>query len=154
MTSAWSTVCALTVGNAAYLTSCADFLGGLFMGLSPVGWCLAVCLWLGPPWFGCWFSFALAYGGISHENSSLFNIEINLILCFRLGALTELGAFVRTDVFVYFCVRGGTGAQGGVAWCYFILVFFSPFSIAITSLGKERANVSAFCILKGKRNAG
>ena len=29
--------------------------------------------------------------------------------------------------------------------CHFVLVFFSPFSIAITSLGEERANVSAFC---------
>ena len=28
--------------------------------------------------------------------------------------------------------------------CYFVLVFFSPFSIAITSLGEKRANVSAF----------
>ena len=28
--------------------------------------------------------------------------------------------------------------------CYFVLVFFSPFSIAITSLGKERADLSAF----------
>ena len=28
--------------------------------------------------------------------------------------------------------------------CYFVLVFFSFFSIAITSLGEERANVSAF----------
>ena len=28
--------------------------------------------------------------------------------------------------------------------CHFALVFFSPFSIAITSLGKERANLSAF----------
>ena len=28
--------------------------------------------------------------------------------------------------------------------CYFVLVFFSPFRIAITSLGKERANLSAF----------
>ena len=27
---------------------------------------------------------------------------------------------------------------------YFVLVFFRPFSIAITSLGKERANLSAF----------
>ena len=27
---------------------------------------------------------------------------------------------------------------------YFVLVFFSPFSIAITSLGVERANLSAF----------
>ena len=28
--------------------------------------------------------------------------------------------------------------------CYFVLVFFSPFNIAITSLGEERANLSAF----------
>ena len=27
---------------------------------------------------------------------------------------------------------------------YFVLVFFSPFSIAISSLGEERANLSAF----------
>ena len=31
-----------------------------------------------------------------------------------------------------------------LALCYFVLVFLSPFSIAITSLGKERANLSAF----------
>ena len=29
--------------------------------------------------------------------------------------------------------------------CHFVLVFFSPFSIAITSLGEERANLGAFC---------
>ena len=28
--------------------------------------------------------------------------------------------------------------------CHFVLVFFSPFSLAITSLGEERANLSAF----------
>ena len=28
--------------------------------------------------------------------------------------------------------------------CYFVLMFFSPFSIAITSLGEEKANLSAF----------
>ena len=28
--------------------------------------------------------------------------------------------------------------------CFFVLVFFGPFSIAITSLGEERANLSAF----------
>ena len=27
--------------------------------------------------------------------------------------------------------------------CHFVLVFFSPFSIAITSLGEERTNLSA-----------
>ena len=30
--------------------------------------------------------------------------------------------------------------------CYFVLVFFSSFSIVITSLGEERANLSAFGI--------
>ena len=28
--------------------------------------------------------------------------------------------------------------------CHFVLVFFSPFSIAINSLGEERANLSVF----------
>ena len=28
--------------------------------------------------------------------------------------------------------------------CHFVLVFFSPFNIAVTSLGEERANLSAF----------
>ena len=32
------------------------------------------------------------------------------------------------------------------ALCYFVLVFSSHFSIAFTSLGEERANLSAFCI--------
>ena len=31
-----------------------------------------------------------------------------------------------------------------LALCYYVFVFFSPFSIAITSLGEERANLSAF----------
>ena len=31
-----------------------------------------------------------------------------------------------------------------LALCYFVLVFFIPFSIAITSLAEERANLSAF----------
>ena len=30
--------------------------------------------------------------------------------------------------------------------CHFVLVFFSPFSIAITSLGEEKPNLSAFCM--------
>ena len=33
--------------------------------------------------------------------------------------------------------------------CHFVLVFFSPFSIAITSLGEERANLSVFVRLFG-----
>ena len=30
------------------------------------------------------------------------------------------------------------------AWSCFVIVFFGPLSIAITSLGEERANLSAF----------
>ena len=31
-----------------------------------------------------------------------------------------------------------------LSMCHFVLVFISPFSIAITSLGEERANLGAF----------
>ena len=31
-----------------------------------------------------------------------------------------------------------------LALCYFVFVFFSPFSIAITSLGEEKASLDAF----------
>ena len=31
-----------------------------------------------------------------------------------------------------------------LSMCHFVFVFFSPFSIAITSLGEERTNLSAF----------
>ena len=31
-----------------------------------------------------------------------------------------------------------------LALCYFVLVFFSPFSITIITLGDERANLSGF----------
>ena len=31
-----------------------------------------------------------------------------------------------------------------LSMCHFVLVFFSPFSIAITSLGEERTNISGF----------
>ena len=32
-----------------------------------------------------------------------------------------------------------------LALCYFVIVFFSPFSIAITSLGDERTKLSPLC---------
>ena len=32
-----------------------------------------------------------------------------------------------------------------LALCYFVLVFFSPFGTAITSLGENRGNLSVFC---------
>ena len=58
------------------------FNDGLFVKLSPVGWGLTTCLWLGSPWFNYWFSFTLAYSRISHEYSYLFVIVINLIFMF------------------------------------------------------------------------
>ena len=72
----------------------------------------------------------------------------------RFDALTELGAFIRTDrskavvpvlvflfVALWFILRGDLLY---VSVCHFVLVFFSPFSISITSHGEERANLSAF----------
>ena len=44
-------------------------------------------------------------------------------------------------VVLWFIVRGVLFC---LTLCHFVLVFFSPFSIAITSLGEERANLSAF----------
>ena len=44
-------------------------------------------------------------------------------------------------VALWFIVRGDCLC---IALCYFVLVFFSPFSIAITSLGEESASIGAF----------
>ena len=44
-------------------------------------------------------------------------------------------------VALWFILRGGFLC---LTLCHFVLVVFSPFSIAITSLGEERANLSAF----------
>ena len=68
-----------------------------------------MCLWLGPPWFNYWFSFTLAYSRISHENSALFILVINLILCFRFDALAELGAFMRTEFLCVSVLRVASG---------------------------------------------
>ena len=45
-------------------------------------------------------------------------------------------------VALWFILRGDLLYVSSV--CHFVLVFFSPFSIAITSLGEERANLSVF----------
>ena len=41
---------------------------------------------------------SLTYNRISHECSSLFILVINLIFMFRFDALTELEAFMRTEL--------------------------------------------------------
>ena len=45
---------------------------------------------------------------------------------------------------LWFILRGDLLYVLPCAILHFVLVFFSPFSIAITSLGEERANLSAF----------
>ena len=47
-------------------------------------------------------------------------------------------------VALWFILRGDLLYVFPCSVCHFVLVFFSPFSIAITSLGEERANLSAF----------
>ena len=48
---------------------------------------------------------------------------------------------VSLSVALWFILRGDLFY---VLPCHFVLVFFSPFSIAITSFGEERADLSAF----------
>ena len=72
----WQCIC--------YLSSIQYVVGFLFLLGSGKGCGLAVCLWLGPPWFSYWFSFTLAYSGVGHGCSSLFIIVIDLIFMFSL----------------------------------------------------------------------
>ena len=76
-----------------------------------MGWGLTICLWLGPPGFNYWFSFTLAYSRITHAYSSLFIIVINLILCFRFDALTESGAYMRTEFLCVSVLRVALGPR-------------------------------------------
>ena len=50
--------------------------------------------------------------------------------------------FVLLFVALWFILRGNLFC---LTLCHFVLVFFSPFNIAITLLGEQRANLSAFC---------
>ena len=53
----------------------------------------------------------------------------------------NVGISLTLCCFVVYCKRRFVAC---LSICHFVLVFLSPFSIAITSLGEERANVSAF----------
>ena len=66
---------------------------------------LTIRLWLGPSLFNCWFSFTLVHRRISHEYSSLFIKVINLVFMFLFDALTESGAFMRTEFYVSSVLR-------------------------------------------------
>ena len=71
-------------------------------------------MWLNPPWFGCWFSFALACSGVGHGCSPLFVLVINLVFVFSLWCVGWVGAFVW---FVFLCISVlGVGARGGIGW--------------------------------------
>ena len=63
------------------------------------------------PRFNYCFFLTLVRGGcrISQEYSSLFVIVINLILCFRYDALTELSEPI---FFMYFCIQSSIGTKG------------------------------------------
>ena len=90
--------------------------GGLFVELWPVGWGLAMRLWLGPPWFSCWFSFALACGGVGLECSSLFVVVVGLIFVFPLWCVGWVGGLCANRGFV--CVLGVASGPGvGLAGC-------------------------------------
>ena len=56
--------------------------------------------------------------------------------------LAVVPVLVLLFVALWFILRGDLFYV--LTLCYFVLVFFSPFSIAITSPGEERANHSAF----------
>ena len=55
--------------------------------------------------------------------------------------MLKLGVSLTLCCFVVYSTRRFVVC---LTMCHFVLVFFSPFSIAITSLGEERANLSAF----------
>ena len=57
------------------------------------------------------------------------------------GVQTWLPVLVLLFIALWFILRGDLLC---LSVCHFVLVFFSLFSSAITSIGEERANLSAF----------
>ena len=72
------------------------------------------------------FTFLNLFGFASGKGCGLWWSRISLTLC-------------------CFVVHSKRRFVLNIALCYFVLVFFSSFSITITSLGEERANLSVFC---------
>ena len=90
---------------------------GLFIKFSQMGRGLKLCLWLGPPWFNQWFSWTLARSGcrISQEYSFLFHHFDQLDFCvFAMMHRLSKGAIIRTQCFMYFCIKNYIGTQGEV----------------------------------------
>ena len=70
------------------------------------------------------------------------NIKIENLFCFL---MTVLRRSSRCSLTLWcFVVYSARRFVICLTLCHFVLVFFSPFSIAITSLGEERANLIAF----------
>ena len=79
---------------------------------------LAICIWLGPPWFNYCFSFTLAYSRIFHEYSSLFIIVINLIFIFSLWCIDRAGSLYANRFFLCISVlRVASGPRVKLASC-------------------------------------
>ena len=110
--------------------------------------------------------------GMSQEYSFFVSSVIDLILCFCCDALTELGSFYANRTFyVFFVLRIISGPRVKfVQWkalllflfcvalwfnlrgpsclvlpCSLSMCFFYPFSILITLLGEEGADLCAYC---------
>ena len=60
------------------------------------------------------------------------------------GTITKTKLFIVSLSLCCFVVYSTRRFVVCLSMCHFVLVFFSPFSIASTSLGEERANLSAF----------
>ena len=63
------------------------------------------------------------------------------VVCSTDRSKAVVPVLVLLFVALWFILRGDLFVSFRV---YFVFVFFSPFSIAITSLGEQRANLSAF----------
>ena len=63
------------------------------------------------------------------------------VVCSADRSKAVVPVLVLLFVALWFILRGNLLC---LSMCHFVLGFFSPFSIAITSLGEERANLSAF----------
>ena len=75
------------------------------------------------------------YGRVKKSVMPLFIFWIIFLI-----DLALVPVLVLLLVALWFILRGDLF----ISVCHFVLVFFSPFSIAITLLGEERANLSAF----------
>ena len=63
------------------------------------------------------------------------------VVCSTDRSKAVVPVLVLLFVALWFILRGDLLC---LSVCHFVLVFFSPFSIVITLLGEERANLSAF----------